>query len=279
MNYQSMIKKLFFVFLCTCSVLHSHVVIWDVNGVLMQYNTRKLFSAYSFKDTLKGYFSAAAQFFKHPLSMKEVYFNTLNQLPYKSATNYTVYSEDGITPLPPLLKDLMIGSITYEQAKRVWYSTEKPDFLNKVFEFNFDPERFVNAQTIRTETVKLLQQCAEQVDKKGDKKNVCILLSNCGWEIVPFLKEKFADEISKYVDFEHSIFSGCVGCAKPDRSIFEILEQKINELPKKVQGKIFFFDDQKVNCDAGHECNKNMICAHPDDAPSILADHGIISNN
>lgn len=243
----------------------------------MQYNTRKLFSAYSFKDTLKGYFSAAAQFFKHPLSMKEVYFKTLNQLPYTSATNYTVYSEDGITPLPPLLKDLMIGSITYEQAKKVWYSTEKPDFLNKVFEFNFDPERFINAQTIRIETVNLLQQCAQQVDKKGNKKNVCILLSNCGWEIVPFLKEKFANEISQYVDFEHSIFSGCVGCAKPDKSIFELLKQKIRELPDSVKGKTFFFDDQEVNRIAGHNCIINMICAHPDDAPSVLEGHGLLA--
>lgn len=271
-HYQMVIRKLFFVFLCIGTAARAHVVVWDIHGVLVKHNQKKVLSGYSFGEKLRGFFSAAGCAISHP-HMREFYFQTLSDLPYKSTTSYEVYSDDGKTPMPALLKDFMLGNISYEGAKKVWYSVEHKDFLNKVFEFNFDPQRFAKALELRKQTVKLLQECASQVDEQSNKKNVCILLSNCGPEFVQPFKERFKEEIADYVDFEHSVFSGCVHCAKPDKTIFDVLAKKIEQLPDNIKGKIFFFDDQQVNCDAGQACNPNMICAHPYDAPDILKNH------
>lgn len=279
---QKAILRSFFCTLLILPIIHADVIVWDVGQVLIDFNINNLFDSYSFTDRLKGYCSATALFFAHPLTnfkktIKNAYLQELNNVRYQSKSTSVCYADDGKTPLPALLNDLMLGLTTYQEARALWYMTPKTDLLNKIFELSFNPQRFVDAQVPRMETIKLLQQCATQLDQNGNKKHVCILISNWDADAVPYFKAKFADTIIKYIDFEHSIFSGCVHCVKPDKSIYELLKQKIRELPNNIKGEIFFFDDQEVNRDAARECIPEIICAHPDHALTLLRVHEVIT--
>ncbi len=269
----------FCMFLLICQAINSHVTVWDLGGVLIDYQLSSLLKYYPLKQQLKSCISLIKIFGRHPgtFNVKKIYLQTLETLPYKSTVPYSVYSDDGITTLPDLLKDAQLGLVSYETAQKAWYHSPKPYFLNTIFEFNFNPDLFISGQVIRTNTVKLLQQCATQQDEHACNKNVCIILSNMDATMVPLIKKKFKTEIMDYVDLEHSIFSGLVNCAKPDKSIFELLKQKIDALPDHVKGNIIFFDDQKVNRIAAHQYIPNIICAHPDDAETILRAQGIIA--
>jgi FMN phosphatase YigB (HAD superfamily) len=283
MDCRKMCPKAFIFLLLVFSRLSSDVVVWDVGGVLCGYDEKKLFAPYSPFDRLKGYFSAlniiASFEIQHPFGgfrqhLKNSYFQTLARLPYKSSASYEVYSDDGITPMPALLKDLMLGHITYEKAKKIWCTSEHPDIFDKTFEFNFNPTRFADALTLLP-AVDLLQQCAKQFNEDdGSKKNVCIILSNMDAAVVPLLKAKFATEIAQYVD--HWIFSGEVHCAKPDKSIYEVCLKCINKLPADIKEKIYFIDDQKVNRDAAKPCIPGIVCMHPDEAFEVLRDNGVL---
>lgn len=275
-----MIHKVLCFLLIAFSYINADVILWDVNGVLIDVNSNALFSSYSLTDRLKGYCSAATFFFRHPLTnfkqnLKECYFNALNQVPYQSQISYNLYSDDGVTPLPSLLKDLMLGYITYQEAKNLWNASSKPDILNKIFELNFNPERFIAAQK-PLPAIKLLQKCAQVTDANGNKKHVCILISNWAADgVVPF-KKAFANTIMPYIDC--CIFSGEIHCSKPDHAIYEYCYDTVKKnFPGQLAENWFFIDDQKVNRDAAEQCLNGLICTHPDGAEKILHDNGVIA--
>ena len=284
MNCLNMNRHFFLLLFLVFSRLNSDVLVWDVGGVLCGYDEKKLFAPYSPFDRLKGYFSAlniiASFEIQHPFGgfrqhLKDSYLQTLARLPYQSHTSYEVYSDDGITPMPALLKDLMLGHTTYEQAKKIWCTSAHPDIFDKTFEFNFNPTRFADALTLLP-AVDLLQQCAKQFNvDDGSKKNVCIILSNMDAAVAPLLKTKFATEIAACVD--HWIFSGEVHCAKPDKSIYDICLKYIHTLPTCMKEKIYFIDDQEVNRNAFQTCNPKIICMHPDEAFEVLRDNEVLT--
>ena len=283
MDCRKMGSKAFLFLFLVFSRLNSDVLVWDVGGVLCGYDEKQLFARYSTLERLNGYFSAlnliASFEIQHPFGgfrqhLKNSYFQELAKLPYQSHTGYEVYSDDGITPMPALLKDLMLGNVTYEQAKKIWCTAKHPDIFEKTFEFNFNPARFTAALTLLP-TVDLLQQCAEQVKPDDSKKHCCIILSNMDAAVAPLLKTKFATEISQYVD--HWIFSGEVHCAKPDKSIYDICLKYIHTLPTCMKEKIYFIDDQEVNRNAFQTCNPKIICMHPDEAFEVLRDNEVLT--
>ncbi len=281
MDCRKMGPKVFILLLLAFSRLSADVFIWDVGGVLCGCDYRQqLFRSYSVLERVRGYCSILTLLvpFKvqHPCTnfneyFKDCYLQELKQLPYQSKTNYEIFSDDGITPLPALLKDLMLGEISYTQAHNVWTTSAHANILNKVFEFNFNPERFAAALTLLP-AADLLRQCAQQVNADGSKKHCCIILSNMDAAVAPLLKEKFATEITPYIDYW--IFSGEVHCAKPDKSIYDLCLNYINTLPKHMRQKIYFVDDQEVNRTVAQTCIPGIVCMHPDDAFGVLCNDG-----
>jgi len=264
--------------------LNAHIYVLDVNDTLLSLNQKAVLSGYSFGERIKGCFSALKFVARGGKSyLKSCYFNELCQVPCTSSVSYTIYSDDGVTPLPSLLTESLLGNITYEQAKKLWYETEHPNIFNKSFEFTFDPARYVASLRLMP-TVTIMQKCAQEKDELGRPKNYFILLSNFAPEMVAPFKEKFKDTIMRFVGCDKNcIFSGeCHEC-KPGNKIYAICYERIMQImnlhPEQKDQLVFFFDDQKVNCDAMHKClnqyfgMEQLICAHPNDMPKVLADH------
>jgi len=191
-----------------------------------------------------------------------------------------------ITPLPPLLRDTMLGYFTYSTTKRlcdamlekkgdkIFTENQKRIFLN-MLEIAFNPQTFIHVQK-EAPLLKTLAKYATEVDENGNKKNVCIILSNWAKDGVPLLKERFKTKLMQYTD--SAVFS-CDGFGgKPGMSIYQHCYNLVKDkYPEQLDKPWFFFDDQKAN---GKEFEKffktkpqldiTFHYAHPHDAVQVL---------
>lgn len=292
--YMKKYSVTFLLFLCI--QVRPDVIMFDMDGVLLgrKEGAGALFASCGAYDIVRSCFSAAGLFLRCKIgapsaSFRQVlvkdYFVALTAVidpatntQYQSKTDYQVYSDDGVTPLPPLLKDLMLGEIGCEQARAIWYASvnSHPYFYHNVFELNFNSDRFVS-MLYPLPAVDILKYCAQQVNEDGTKKYCCIVLSNMGFEGAECIKKQFAREIAQYVDCW--VFSGNVHCAKPDRAIYDICSKYIMALSAPMRSRVFFIDDQQVNRDAATMYMPGIICMHPDDARSCLTTTGVIQSD
>lgn len=270
--------------------LHSDVIFWDVNGTLTDVNNGAVFFRHvGIPSTLACLATFSWQFpFENPVRhMQQRFLETVNQVPCDRCTDYCIYSDDGITQLPALLHNYMLGAITYEEAQKVWFEwvNNNPnffinrfdrDFICKAFEVSFNPEVFVSFNQ-ELPTVNLLAQCAQQTDAQGNKKNVCIILSNWSADAVQTFKKRFADSIMKHIDA--CIFSGEIHCAKPDRSFYDYVYDFVAQnYPEQLSQKWFFFDDQAINLQkASLFIGRSLFCALPQNAEAILKQQQVIA--
>ena len=280
--------------LIALSRIHANIYIVDLGQTLMDIDPSAFFSGYTLKERLNGYCSALKLFlpFKlcHPRSsgtdfLKTTALHALEQVPCPSSVSYQIYSDDGVTPLPTLLTESLLGNIDYTQAKKLWYAQPHPDFCNKTFEFVFDPKRFVAGARLIKPTVHLMQRCAQEKDEHGNKKHIFILLSNFGAEAAREFEKQFKNSIMSFIDY--TIFSGDYHCCKPDTQIYSICYDKIQEylknFPEQKTQQIFFFDDQDVNCKTMDEYMDQkglaVICAHPKNMAKVLAENNALPAN
>jgi len=285
-------RLLLILFLLFSPCLKADVIFWDLSETLVALNKYQAFGHLGkwnvLKLFLKSKMGSPLQSFKQYIAKE--YFDALNQikynLPEEMQVNYNIYSEDGVTPLPPILRDSLLGLISYEGAKRLcedWLrktaffddETKREVFI-KTFQLNFDPACFV-AHQAPLKQIKLLQQCKNEVTPNGTKRHICIVLSNWVKEAVKPLKERFATEITPYIDCW--IFS-CDGFgAKPAQSIYQRCYDVVKEqFPEQLRQEWFFVDDQAVNRNAATKfVAHDFLCAHPDQAEFMLKKHGVIS--
>lgn len=273
-------------------VLRSDIIFWDVNGTLTDVDKGAVFFRHlGMPNTIACLATFSWQFpFENPVRhMQQRYLEAVNQVPCTRCTDYLIYSDDGLTPLPALLHNYMLGEITYKQAQKLWleWVASNPnffinrfdrDFICKTFEVAFNPVTFAHFNR-ELPAVGLLAQCAQQVDENGNKKHVCIILSNWAAEGVEEFKKRFADSIMKYVAEEDCIFSGEIKRAKPDRSFYYYVYDFVAEkYPKQLTQKWFFFDDQKINLqNASLFIGRPLFCALPGDAETLLKQQHVIA--
>lgn len=275
----------------------AHIYILDVNDTLVSLNQKAVLSGYSFGERLKGCFSALKFVARGGKAyLKTCYFNELyatgNCGPctaYYKNLGYTACADDGITPLPPLLTESLLGNITYDQLKKLWYATEHDNIFNKTFEFTFDPARYV-ASLQPMPTIKIMQLCAQEKDELGRPQNHFILLSNFSAEAAQEFRKKFKDTIMSFVGCdENCIFSGECHHCKPGYKICDICYERIMQImklhPEQQNQCVFFFDDQDVNCKAlknrlsQYFGTDQLICAHPKDMPKVLTENNALPAN
>jgi len=223
--------------------------------------------------------------------MRERYFQALENISNQSnveSVKYEVYADDGVTPLPPLLKELLLGNINYNQADELcksWLENnneffktpEEKEIFQQTFHFNFNPICFAAYQKPLA-LVSILKQCAEATDENGKKKNICIILSNWPKEAIEPFQEKFKKEITPYIDYW--IFSCDGHGAKPSQSIFEHCYNTVcKTYPEQKEQRWFFIDDQEVNRLAAQKFIKHPIIAiHPNQQTEfILKGHRVIN--
>lgn len=310
MNSLAIKKFIFTLLLGLITSSNADVVFFDLNGTLLQ-NSRKMGLLLDAKSLAIDGISFK---FRHFLSnfrkhiTDDIFFKGLNAIEYKLPTScqvdYEMYSDDGITPLPPLLRDTMLGYFTHKTAKKLcdqmladnphlfkkikiplsdrFIEYEKNLFLN-IFEITFNPQVFASTQQT-THLVETLKKCAAEVDAKGKKKHVCIILSNWAKDGIPEFKKRFKDNIMPYID--ECIFS-CDGFGgKPAMSIYKHCYDLVKtKYPDQLRKSWFFLDDQKINCDgfetflanASFKIKPKLFCAHPVQGESMLKKHGVIS--
>jgi len=276
------------------NIIKTDVIFWDLHQTLVDINQSKVFNHLGKWNTLRRLFSFK---FWHPLAsfseyMKSSYFAALHAIPYTSTVPYDVYSDDGKTALPDILKDFMTGNITYEQAKQIcdqwlknndFFKTDLDKELFKgTFSYNFNPTCFISCLN-PTRQVSLLQRCKAEVGLNG-KNHVCIVLSNWAKEQIDPFKEKFAQEIMAHID--DCIFScdgyGCKPWMPIYRQCYDLIKKKY---PEQLTQEWFFIDDQKINRDGFKSFAQNckvrikpkLLCVHPDQAEFMLKKYGVIS--
>lgn len=289
---------LFTIFIsCFISVLQPDTLILDAGGTILSVSHAKFLSQFGRLNILAKYLRFKAM---HPLAdfkthLQNLYLNALTAIPHEACYRKPVFSEDGVTPLPPLMVDWLTGYLTYEQAQAerdTWleqnpnYFTSRSDrnFFIKTFDNTFNPVQFAGAQKIIQPMVDLLKECATQTidgTQDGKKKHICLICSN--WDATSFklVKEKFP-QIFKHID--GIILSGTEHAAKPGSKIFKCCYRFIaREFPEQLGQAICFVDDQQCNCDAFEAFFKRhgqkAYSAHPSKARAMLVHTQTINGN
>ena len=285
-------KKLLLIILtiCTFQASKSDVIFFDLVDTLVYVKKFQILNYIGKMNVFKHFCNTFN--WRHPLTFKEYmqqrYFEGLAAINYQSKVAYECYSDDGITPLPPLLKDFMVGAITSNQAKQIcqkWSQNKNNTFFKtdiereifeKTFDSTFNPNYFVGFLSSLDSTISVLKKCKQEVDTRGNKRHICIVLSNFAQECVEPFKQKFNTEIAPYIDCW--IFSCDGHGAKPSSSIYDYCYDIIcNKFPQQKNKQRFFIDDQKVNRDAAEKIKHPFICAHPNQAAFMLHQYGVIS--
>jgi hypothetical protein len=294
------ISKALFI-LCMISALRADVHFIDLNGTVLDVDKKQslltigtrniaqeLLFFYNPFQKLMGYSIPHDGNFRQHLV--DIFFRGLSAIDYKlpieCQVDYEMYSDDNVTVLPPILRDTMLGHFTYsttrklcntmlkEKGDKIFTENQKRIFLN-MLEIAFNPETFIRVQK-EAPLLKTVAKYATEVDKDGNKKNVCIILSNWAKDGVPLLKEYFASELMQYID--DAVFS-CDGFGgKPGRAIYEHCYDLVKEkYPEQLNKPWFFFDDQKVNGDGfekfvheNPDLGIKFYYAHPHDATHVL---------
>lgn len=121
------------------------------------------------------------------------------------------------------------------------------------------PQSLVNTHET-TSTLKLFQTCC-----KHDASRVCIL-SNWDKSSIPLLKAKFPEIFAKIKDHQ-IIFSGELGCKKPDADIYRLAASKIGANPCRC----VLVDDQAVNVAAARSCGwRGIVHCDKNETAEIL---------
>ena len=283
--------------------INGDVIFFDLGDTLIKIEQSKVNKHIGFKNIVSEllrlefsqlyHFNFSANPKKHFIN---IFFKGLNAIKYELpvSVDYEMYSNDGVTPLPHFMRDTMLGYFTYQTAKPLCDTmlqenpklfgseNQKTIFLN-MFELAFNPHVFASTQTA-TKLTKTLAQCAKKVDENGNKKHVCIILSNWTKDNIPLFKKQFAQEIMTYID--DCVFS-CDGFGgKPGKNIYQYCYDLVKmQYPDQMTKPWFFLDDQKINGDGfkafiesiDNRIKPILFWAHPKQAHTLLKKHGVIN--
>lgn len=162
----------------------------------------------------------------------------------------------GKEQMPQIMCDWLCGKVSSEHFVTTITNIEPTDdFFASEAEGNVIinmaklmlPELLVNTHQT-TNMLSVFNNCCEQ-----DSSRVCIL-SNWDKSSIGNLKAKFPQIFSKIKD-EQILFSGELGCHKPDGEIYNLAAKRIG----LVANQCILIDDQIANIDAANECGWHGI--------------------
>ena len=275
---------IFILFLCNVYALNGAVIFWDLGGTLLTTSKRALvqrFNPHVIRELVTFKFKNPRKSYQDFVIGRCI--NTLNQIPYQAKTSYTIYADDGKTPVPPLMADLLNGYITNNDILNRYkkWLRQHPHYSNSaaekiVLNTFFENPKSSFATVKPASLVKTLQKCAKQVDKYGKKKHVNIILSNWLYEGIEPFKKKFGTTIMAYMN--DAVFSGEIHMSKPHHSIYDYCYQLVRKkFPEQLKEPFFFVDDQEVNLEGARKNQYHkFICALPDQAQEVLKKHEVI---
>lgn len=285
-------KTIFIALLSILTITKPDVFFFDIGGTLAYPNIGAAFKQQLglipfIKHFLKFWHQNPFGVFQFKHYMLNWYVDTLRHIPSpcKEKSDYVLLLPDG-KPMPCILQDFFAGAITQEQAiSQITQCTtinRKALFDNNanaqqvflgIVQFNFVD--FVNyLQLLPCAT--LLAGCAQQRTTTGQRKHVCILVSNWAREHIEPFKKKFATEITQHAG---SFLFSCDGYGpKPLASFYRQCNEIVRtQYPEQYDNRWFFIDDQQENLDAASKyIGHDIVCMLPADAPNLLTRYGVI---
>ena len=258
---------IFSVLLCQCFTFNAAVIFWDLGGTLLLHDVRQKIGLQIRTEIMKC-------------------FRAFNEILPHAKTPYNVYSDDGKTPLAPILVDFLNGFLTSEDVTNLykkWHIGHSDYFatlaeeaiFNKIFDLGFNPTAIVEISN-PSSLVSLLRKVVQKRDIHGNKCHINIILSNWAKESIEPFKKKFSKSIMIYMD--EAVFSGEIHMSKPHHSIYDYCYRLICEkFPQQLKEPFFFIDDQEVNLESARK-NKHhtFIGALPRQAQETFEEYKVI---
>ncbi len=294
------VTQRFFVTIFACLFFarnYADVVIWDLGGVLADQRHKmkhRVVKAVGIAPLAVNFLSFKI---RHPFTdfgahCQNDYLDTLRAIPYKARLKEICYSDDGVTPLPPLMIDWLAGKIYPENIKTLCHQwiQDTPQYFKEestknlsltTIDNTFDPQCFINATELIEPSIRLLHACAMQRNPDGSRKNVCMICSN--WDPYSFeILQKNFPQIFNFIDKDGIVVSGFEGTVKPNDAIFDRCVHIIEKYYPNQKGKpICFIDDQKINRTGAKRAFKKhgitIHCVHPRKARGLLRRVGTVS--
>lgn len=256
MNIKKIKKTIFLFITLTCfqAPILSKVIVWDLNGVLLETSRFGMACEIGLPgiilDTLLGGNAKKSTF--HFLNETFGYQSPVNPYEPKNAWYYAM--GDGL-PLPELWCQNMKGLSGKEllqqankKSKTFFKSKRERTVIKNLMRAIFDPIILSKHLNPISEGVKLLKKVA------CIPTNTCMILSNLAADVFEELvKKPNSNTLFCHITPENRIISGNIGMMKPYANIYEYLIQKLIILDIRFADPIFlaqeciFIDDQWEN--------------------------------
>ncbi len=197
--------------------------------------------------------------FKSPKQLKTILYATLAKL--QPEGNYCGARDEHGDLLPGLLADYMTGAKNSETLRtiilpailnnRSWFTSKtEQQLVYNLASLIFSSSALVETRKVFKDGLKFLRWCKQQGYRT-------IVLSNWDKDSVALLQQRFPEVFSLFDDV---IFSGQVGCMKPDQQIFTLLKEK-------AQGPCIFLDDQAENIASARQAG--LLAIHVESKKSL----------
>lgn len=226
--------------------IQSKVLIWDLGNTLLKADVL----GFAYEIGLADFILYPLIDWQNPQKIHELAFELLNHIDAEKHEAYPLATARGKV-LPAIMCHWLAGKTSHEQIsakieeclKRGQFtSTRQQRLVTQTLNVLLDPEKFVRCMKPIGEGLRLLKECAEQVDEHGNKRHKLYILSN--WDANSFEHLLHANKaLFAYFDVHNITISGHIGALKPQPIIYQQFIEKYKLEPQNC----ILIDDQIEN--------------------------------
>ncbi len=260
MNVRSLLFTL--TFLMSSSALSAKVLIWDIGDVLFEKSTFGYMKSIGLSHLLEHILFD----WKNPWKLETRFFEVVSQLECEPVPEGIHLRNARGVLLPPIMSHWQAGTLSSEEIINrahtkievlaeqgtFFASHREKELIKKAVAAVFNPHTLAhNMRPIRA-GIRLLEQCATEINPDGTPRNKLIALSN--WD--PFSFE-ILHELNRDVFgfFDDILISGRTGFIKPRKAAFQYLV----DLHKLNPTECLFIDDREENLEAAEALGFNTF--------------------
>ncbi len=248
-------------FIMSSSLSCAKVIIWDIGDVLFEKSTFGFMKSIG----ISRFLGHILIDWKNPFKLESVLFEVLYGLECAPLPDTTLAHTAHGVPLPPVMCHWQTGTLTGPEiiklakphikalAEQGFFTSHRErKLIEKTISAMFNPKTLAyNMRPIRA-GVRILEQCAQELNPDGSVRNYLIALSN--WDPVSF---DIFHELNKetFSHFDELVISGKTGLIKPRREAFQYLIDTHKIDPEEC----LVIDDQEINLFAAEALGFNTF--------------------
>lgn len=235
-----------------------NTLIWDLGNTLLTADTL----CFAREVGLTDFILYPLIDWKNPKKIHEVAFDLLTRIDSPQHSAYTQATGAGKI-LPPLMLHWLTGTTSHHeiektlthsfgrwQADGAFSSKRQERLVRNTMNTLFHPEKFAHCMKPIKEGVKLLKECAEHRDDRGNKLNSLYILSNWDQQSFEYLRHSPRTQtLFSYFDTHHITISGDAAVLKPQPEMYHYFINKYDLNPQHC----ILIDDQVENILAAQE--------------------------